>query len=302
LDNGGKTTILLLLNKKFSLLSSVKPSIKAQITSFSILGFKISSWDLGGQKNYRESYLNNKEKFFSKIHSLFFVIDIQKKDKFYEALMYLEELVDIVLELNPNFPQFVILFHKYDPDIKNKREIIENIDFLETKIKKFNKNINFSFYKTSIYDEPTLLTAFSEGAISITQKSKLMQSLLKEYTKKTFSSAAIILDEHSFIIASRATKEYYEQICKSIATYLAYTMEKLENWDVEPLDIITNIQFPYEKNNELREGIIFFKKFNFNGEKLYLIVLCLNKKIKDTSYNYLPRLANNLKNLFESFD
>lgn len=310
LDNGGKTSILLLLNKRFSLLCTIKPTIKANRnrTSVSILGLDISSWDLGGQKNFREEYLKNKDKFFTHVQSLFFVIDVQKRERFEEALIYLQDIVNTVLELNPNYAEiskFTILFHKFDPDIAQNEEILTNVKYLEEKIKLLHQGAKFSFFKTSIYDDASLIRAFSEGAISITHKSKLIQNLLKEYTKTTFSSSAVFLDQQSFIIASRSTKESYQEICESIAPRLAYAMERLEEWGIDTVDIVTNIKFPQDKFENNREGLIFLTKFDLKGdlkiERLYLITLCLNKKVKDKSYEYLPILAKNLKNLLESF-
>ena len=278
-------------------MPSLKPTIKAKVVK--ILGF--SCWDLGGQVSFRKIYLEHKSNYFSYIQSFFYIIDIQNKERFEEALKYLKEIINVILEINPDFSQFLILFHKNDPDIKNKPDIMNNINFLEKEIKDINQNINFSFYQSSIYDESTLIRAFSDGAISITQRSKLIQNLLKEYTKTTYSSAAVLLDQHSFIIASRSTKESYQQICESIAPRLAYTLEKLEEWDINTLDIVTNIEFPQEDLANGKEGIIFLRKLDVKNERLYFISLCLNKKIKAKSYEYLPILVNNLKNLLESF-
>lgn len=293
----------MLLNKRFSLLPTLKPTIKSKVVTqkISLLGLEISNWDLGGQTSYRKTYLEHKSKYFSYLQSFFYVIDIQNKERFEEALKYLKELVNVILEITPDFTQFLILFHKNDPDIKNKTEIMNNINFLEKEIKDINQNINFSIYETSIYDESTLIRAFSDGSISITQKSKLIQNLLKEYTKTTYSSAAVLLDQHSFIIASRSTKESYQQICESIAPRLAYALEKLEEWDINTLDIVTNIEFSHEDSVNGKEGIIFLRKLDVMNERLYLISLCLNKKIKARSYEYLPILANNIKNLLENF-
>ncbi|MHA1438461.1 MAG: ADP-ribosylation factor-like protein [Promethearchaeota archaeon] len=304
LDNGGKTSILLLLNKKFSLLTSIKPTFKAKITSqsISLLGLKVANWDLGGQKNYREIYLKNKEKYFTDVQAIFFVIDAQCPERFEEAIKYLSEIVNIVRELSNKNLQFLILFHKIDPDIKNDKKIIENVNNLENKIKEINSNVNFSFYRTSIHDESSLLKAFSEGVILVSHKAQLIQNLLKEYTTKSFNSAAVLLDRHCFIIASRATKIQYERMCQEIAPRLTQAMEKLEEWDFDAKDIVSNIEFPKQDSEGTREGIIFLRKLDINKERLYVIALCLNKKIKVKSYEYLPILATQLKNLLESFE
>jgi hypothetical protein len=283
-------------------MPTVKPTIKSKIVTreISFLGLEINFWDLGGQASFRKKYLEHKDKYFLQIQSFFYIIDIQAKERFEESLKYLKEIVNAVLEINPNFSQFLILFHKNDPDLINNKVCSENLDFLEKKIKTINPNVNFTYYCTSIFDESSLIKAFSDGAISITQRSKMIQTLLSEYTKKTYSSAAVLLDQQSFIIASRSTNESYQQICESVAPRLAYTMEKLEEWKIDTVDIVTTIKFPHEDMKNDKEGIIFLRKLDVKNERLYLVSLCLNRKIQVKSYEYLPQLAENLKNLLES--
>ena len=136
LESGGKTSILLILDKKFSLLTAVKPTIKAKRTfhNNSLLGITVVRWDLGGQKGYRKIYLGNKSKYFTEMQSIFYVIDIQAPKKFDEALIFLKDIVNITLESHPDNFQFLILFHKCDPDIKHDKNILENINYLKKKI------------------------------------------------------------------------------------------------------------------------------------------------------------------------
>ncbi len=304
LEDAGKTSILLVLDKKFSLLTSVAPTIKAKRTSHTnkLLGISITRWDLGGQKSYRKIYLDNKSKYFTDMQSIFYVIDIQRQDKFDEALNYLKDIINIVIDNHPENFQLLILLHKYDPDIKNKKEMKDNIQFLESNIKSIIKNLKYSLYRTSIYDDSSLLKTFSDGVFSATEKTKLLQSLLRDYMSKTYTSSTLLLDQNCFIIASRATDEAYQEICEAIAPRLTNALEKLEEWDIDTKDITTNIEFPQNTLEQSREGIIFLRKLEINNDRLYLIVLCLNKKIQNRSYDYLPILAANLKNLLESFE
>ncbi len=262
---------------------------------------EIASWDLGGQKKYREMYLQNKEKYFTEIYAGFFVIDIQCPERFDEALKYFKEILENVIELNPGYSKFYVLLHKFDPDLKGDKKILNDIEILKKNIISLKPDLDFSFYNTSIHDDTSLIKPFSDGVISGSQKARLIQTLLKEYTTKSFNSAAILLDRHCFIIASRSTEEYYEHICQEIAPRLAQAIETLEECEINAMDIVTNINFPINDSVEEREGIIFLRKIDINLERLYLIALCLNKKIKVKSYEYLPLLANNLKNLLETF-
>ena len=80
-------------------MPSLKPTIKAKVVN--ILGF--SCWDLGGQVSFRKIYLEHKWKYFSYIQSIFYIIDIQNKERFEEALKYLKEIINVILEINPDF-------------------------------------------------------------------------------------------------------------------------------------------------------------------------------------------------------
>jgi len=304
LDSGGKTSILLLLDRKFSLLTSVKPTIKAKRTihTNTLLGTKIVRWDLGGQKSYRKIYLGEKSKYFTEMQTIFYVIDIQAPKKFGEALLFLKDIINITLESPPDNFQLLILLHKCDPDIKNNKNIINSVEYLEKEISSLVKDIKFSILKTSIYDEPSLLKAFSDGVFYATHKTKMFQSLLKDYMGKTFNSSTLLLDQNCFIIASRSTNQAYQEICESIAPRLTQALEKLEEWDINTIDIVTNIEFPEKHSEFQKEGIIFLRKLDIGDIRLYLVTLCLNKKVKIKSYEYLPLLAENLQNLLGSFD
>ncbi|MHA2130089.1 MAG: hypothetical protein ACW99L_08960, partial [Promethearchaeota archaeon] len=163
-------------------------------------------------------------------------------------------------------------------------------------------NIKFTLFKTSIYDEATLLKAFSDGVFYATQKSKMFQTLLKDYMSKTYNSSTLLLDQNCFIISSRSTNDDYQKICEAIAPRLTRALEKLEEWGISTVDIVTNIEFPQKHSDSHKEGIIFLRKLDIINTRFYLLALCLNKKVKIKAYEYLPILADNLKNLLESFD
>jgi len=304
LESGGKTSILLLLDKKFSLLPTVKPTIKAKRTFYtnSLLGTSIVRWDLGGQKSYRKIYLGEKSKYFTEMQSIFYVIDVQAPEKFEESLTFLKDIISIISDSHPDNFQFLILLHKYDPDIKKNENIKNQVNYLENEISHIIQDVKFSIFKTSIYDEPSLLKAFSDGVFYATHKSKMFESLLKDYMGKTYNSSMLLLDQNCFIIASRTTNEDYQRICEAIAPRLTQALEKLEEWDINTIDIVTNVEFPEKQSKFQKEGIIFLRKLDIGDTRLYLVALCLNKKVKIKSYEYLPLLANNLKNLLESFD
>jgi GTPase SAR1 family protein len=304
LENGGKTSILLTLDKKFSLLPTVKPTIKAKRTvhTNSLLGISIIRWDLGGQKRYRKIYLGEKSRYFTDMQSIFYVIDVQAPEKFEESLLFLKDIVTIISETHPKNFQFLILLHKYDPDIKNHGNVMKDISYLEAEIPPILRSIEFSIIKTSIYDDSNLIKAFSDGVFYATHKSKMFQTLLKDYMSKTYNSSTLLLDQNCFIVASRSTNDEYQRICESIAPRLTQALEKLEEWEINTVDIVTNIEFSQKNSESAKEGIIFLRKLDIESTRLYLVALCLNKNVKNRSYEYFPLLADNLKNVLESFE
>jgi GTPase SAR1 family protein len=304
LEDGGKTSILLSLDNKFSLLPTVKPTIKTKRTFYtnSLLGIHITRWDLGGQKIYRKIYINEKSKYFTETQTIFYVIDVQSRGKFEEALAYLKDIINIVSEDHIKNFQLLILLHKFDPDIRFRNDIIKNQKFLESEITKIIGSLKFTIYKTSIFDETTLLRAFSDGVFYATHKSRMFEALLKDYMGKTFNSATLLLDQNCFIIASRSTNEDYQRICEEIAPRLTRALEKLEEWSIKTVDIVTTIEFPEKHSDFQKEGIIFLRKLDITNTRFYLVALCLNKNVKIKAYEYLPLLADNLKNLLESFE
>ena len=282
----------------------MKPTKKAKITARAIssLGLEIINWDLGGQKSFRKLYLENTTKYFSDVETIFYIIDIQDSERFQESLQYLKDIVNTIIELKQKETRFLILFHKNDPDIRKKADVVKNIKSLKDLIIQISSEISFSFYETSIYDQPSLQKAFSDGVISISNKSKVIQKLLTDYMGQTFNSATVLLDRNNFIIASRATKKEYEKICEKIAPRLSYNLEKLEMQDLDIVDIVLRFNFTIEEYENGKEGMVFIKQIDFMNERLYLVALCLNHKVKTRSYELLPVLANNLKEILVTFN
>ncbi len=63
LDNAGKTSFLIALQQKYNFHDEVKnlnPTVRIEYSTLNFLNrWEIDFWDMGGQENYREHYLNN---------------------------------------------------------------------------------------------------------------------------------------------------------------------------------------------------------------------------------------------------
>ena len=155
LDNSGKTSIVLCLRgmKNLSSFTSLSPTRGFKIKKFQALGSEYSIWDFGGQKQFREAYLNDFQNHIKKTNKFIYVLDIQDQERFDISLDYLDRIVILLRKHNVNI-DFSIFLHKYDPDLE-----FTNKDFNEKAVSELIRNIkklipnNFTYqiYKTSIY-------------------------------------------------------------------------------------------------------------------------------------------------------
>ena len=119
LDNAGKSSIILTLMRDFKKVEQVKPTTGIERRIFDFLGVLISEWDLGGQVVYRKTYLTSKAgEIFPNTKILIYIIDVQEKKRYDEAIEYLKGIVDQLNALNVK-PAIFVFFHKYDKEKEN---------------------------------------------------------------------------------------------------------------------------------------------------------------------------------------
>ena len=155
LDNSGKTSIVLSLQKGTNLLSYcvLKPTAGVNIVNVEQEDKKFNIWDLGGQEMYRDKYLKDLDKQFVGANKILFVIDVQDVNRYENALEYLDQIMKYITENNIKV-DFSIFLHKFDPGIENQKNFSEKAiaTNLLDKIKKIMpKNFKYNVFKTTIY-------------------------------------------------------------------------------------------------------------------------------------------------------
>src|SRR6056297_4225093 len=143
LDNSGKTSIILALQREISQIAMLKPTRQAQRKIFDYLGKQIAEWDLGGQKRYRISFLKEPGRYFDNTSVCIYVIDIQDPKRLGEALSYFSDVIKKFRELELEEVKLHIFFHKMDPEFveeQSKVKLTGLIKDLEMKIKKILKD------------------------------------------------------------------------------------------------------------------------------------------------------------------
>jgi len=156
LDAAGKTSLLSKFGGRLGIsdMIATHPTKGVVRMKFGTSNLSLFIWDLGGQEEYRERYLNNPEQYFVQLDLLIYVIDIQDPERFEESLEYLDNILDSLVMLEES-PYVLLFIHKYDPDLKGDPKILLNIELLKDNISELLKSKNYDFelevYLTSIY-------------------------------------------------------------------------------------------------------------------------------------------------------
>ncbi|MHA1274176.1 MAG: ADP-ribosylation factor-like protein [Promethearchaeota archaeon] len=157
LDNSGKSSILLSLQYDANLLdfTQLKPTFGVNVRDIRGKDCIIYAWDFGGQEKYRVEYLNNINKYISEIDKIIYVIDVQDINRYDASLDYLTQIIEKLQEYKYK-GTIDIFLHKYDPNIRLKKEFSKIDNIVEEKLVKNIKNlknedINIDIFKTTIY-------------------------------------------------------------------------------------------------------------------------------------------------------
>jgi GTPase SAR1 family protein len=166
LDNAGKSAILSQFGGRLGIndLKALQPTKGVERKHLKVEGSEIDLflWDLGGQVQYRNKYIQNPEKYFLKTDLLIYVIDVQDPDRFPESFEYFEEILEI-LQILEEEPFVMVYIHKYDPDLKGEPEVLLNIELLKDNLNQLLSEYGFDYeaYLTSIYSLITNEPQFS---------------------------------------------------------------------------------------------------------------------------------------------
>ena len=150
LDNSGKTSIVLRLQKKRNLLAytSLEPTKRFDITELEDLNSQFQIWDFGGQEQYREDHIQNLNSYLTGAKKMIYVIDIQDKDRYDKAIKYLDDIFKVLKEKKSSI-KFSIFFHKYDPGLQIADNTILKLQKqIEEKVPPY---LSYKIYKTSIF-------------------------------------------------------------------------------------------------------------------------------------------------------
>ncbi|NVM17984.1 MAG: 50S ribosome-binding GTPase [Candidatus Lokiarchaeota archaeon] len=220
LDNGGKTSILAVLQDKFSIIKSLLPTRGVKREKLDFFGYPILSWDLGGQVQYREKlYFNRPELFFTEADLVLYVIDTQDSDRFAEAANYFRQVLTVLRDLN-EFPPILVVLSKSDQDIRTSLEWQNNVSAIKNKfnsIVREHENTSIGYSDTTIYQKETIMQMFSEALKLISETSEIIENILEDFTSTIEGKATSLISMDGLIFGSYTSSDIDEALLNNTA-------------------------------------------------------------------------------------
>lgn len=223
LDNGGKTSILAVLQEKFSIIKDLLPTRGVQREKLDFFGYPIISWDLGGQVQYREKlYFNKPELYFSDADLILYVVDIQDSDRFAESANYFKLVLTALSDLNENPPILVVL-NKSDQDVRRTLQWQKRVDTVKNSFDKVGDEwdaFEIDYRDTSIFQKETIMQMFSTALMKVSETSEIVENILEDFAVQIEGRALSLISMDGLIFGSYTRNKTDENLVNNSALLL----------------------------------------------------------------------------------
>ena len=284
LDNGGKTSILAVLQDKFSIIKSLLPTRGVKREKLDFFGYPILSWDLGGQVQYREKlYFNRPELFFTEADLILYVIDTQDSDRFAETANYFRQVLKVLKDLD-EFPPILVVLSKSDQDIRTSLEWQNNVSAIKNKfnnIVREHEKTTISYSDTTIYQRETIMQMFSEALKLVSETSEIIENILEDFTSTIEGKASSLISMDGLIFGTYTSSDIDEALLNNTALIML-TLSNFHNSIGLTREPSMSLEFP-------------LNGFTIRGEKLFEY-----SELKIPVYLWL--LSENVDLLYEKID
>ncbi|MHA1401020.1 MAG: ADP-ribosylation factor-like protein [Candidatus Heimdallarchaeaceae archaeon] len=280
IDNAGKTSLSIALKHRgafsllFQKLNALTPTRGLLRGKLDVFGLDIHLHELGGQKIYREDYLQNPEQYFIGTDIIIYVVDVQAEDRYEESFEYLKQIVGVTKELKIEVP-WRIFFHKSDPDfhLSDKANAIfgSMVQYMESHLPLFDPAK--SIFRTSVHIRSSILGAFSHIFRDV--------SLIQDYVMNASKQVAETLNAEFFGLYDFRSNVCFAQYSKN---------EKLEelahNAYYEAIETIANLREPFLRirryilDDEKKTNEIFIlRDLKFRNERYIMALLTSDESV-----------------------
>jgi len=298
LDNSGKTSFLLSVDRKFSKLIGLGPTRGADVSSIEALGATIFLWDLGGQKKYHEKYLKKAQIYLFEADLLFYFIDIRDKDRFEESIEYLKKMKKALAQLEQDTPIIYVL-SKGDSDIVKSKEIKSNIKTVTRELTKLSPDVPPEIYITSLFQIFSILRAFSSGVAKLSPNKNLVEHNLREFSSATGASLILLLSSDGLVLAESLTPKALQITEMKKSEDLLNVFEVVAPQFTMLLKIFSEFKAT-EKDEaifKVSDSVILFKKIQVLNYSMYVLFLLDEENKKEQINQNLQEFLNRTQDL-----
>ncbi|MDD1776627.1 MAG: ADP-ribosylation factor-like protein [Candidatus Helarchaeota archaeon] len=261
LSAAGKTSILSVLDKQFHRLANLVPTKGVERSLSTILGFAVNKWDLGGQDKYRQEYLTTKQETLLQTDLVVFVVDMQDRNNYTQALNYYKRVLEIIKAAGEH-PHIVLCLHKLDPEVYDQYKA--NLTSVMKMFSDASQGWDYRFFITSVYNRRSIVEAFSFGIAQFLPKKKSLDVILRNFVADAKESGAkirgiMLWDQNALFLSMIFDDKKTEKASLNASMGIIETIESFEREDTFSslvLEINRDFQFHVKKVGQLYTTII----------------------------------------------
>jgi len=297
LDRAGKTSFLLAIKKRYSEIIKTLPTKGISRTEeklFEEQNSQISIWDLGGQKRYREKFLEQGKVYLYNVDLLFYFIDIQDAERINESISLYQKILNSLQNLD-EFPPIIVCINKFDPDLRKSKEIKKNLEDITDAIGKSSESFFVKIFQTSIFDHWSLISAYSFGLSRLSPNRELFRNQLRSFAKKTNSEAVLLLNENGIILSNYSNSTVSDKVFEISAPHFTTLYKTFKDFKMLKKDFIVTSGITEQSKK------IVFQRIIVDNYNLYLLLFMENASKIEKIEKSLPRLIKNLKDLIKTY-
>jgi small GTP-binding protein len=297
LDRAGKTSFLLAIKKRYSEIIKTLPTKGISRTEeklFEEQNSQISIWDLGGQKRYREKFLEQGKVYLYNVDLLFYFIDIQDAERINESISLYQKILNSLQNLD-EFPPIIVCINKFDPDLRKSKEIKKNLEDITDAIGKSSESFFVKIFQTSIFDHWSLISAYSFGLSRLSPNRELFRNQLRSFAKKTNSEAVLLLNENGIILSNYSNSTVSDKVFEISAPHFTTLYKTFKEFKMLKKDFIVTSGITEQSKK------IVFQRIIVDNYNLYLLLFMENASKIEKIEKSLPRLIKNLKDLIKTY-
>jgi len=297
LDNGGKTSILAVLQDKFSIIKSLLPTRGVKRERLDFFGYPIISWDLGGQVQYREKlYFNRPELFFTEVDLILYVVDTYDSDRFPESANYYRQVLKALYDLN-EYPPILVVLSKSDQDFRSTIQWQDNVNVVKNKFNQITnefENFSVGYSDTTIYQKETIMQMFSVALKKVSDTSEIIENILEDFSLTIEAKSSSLISMDGLIFGNYNDSDTDEALLNNTALI----MQTLSNFH-NSIGLLreTSITLNFPLNGFTIQGE---KLFDYSELKIpvYLWILSENPEMMYEKLDYFREQILPLINMF----